>query len=201
MAGRPQTMSNDDKQTIAKLLVRYSSTRPKVALQRLMGVELIRNNMTKKSLYNMLLATKRILFKDGKRSSYMGKEWYKRVLSIKENHNIRDFSDILKFEGMTKADETFKEQDTLVTISTKLNNLERNYSEIMDNFNRVLTEVTLKKNEYENSYNLIKQELIEKKNNLLKETHRNLLLSSKTPGVTDVFKNCNQPVITVFQGK
>ena len=58
-------MKQEDLPTLAEYLIRYATVRPKLAMDRLLKVELIRNNLSKTSLYNMIIGTRRLI-KNGK---------------------------------------------------------------------------------------------------------------------------------------
>lgn len=66
-------MNEIDLKEIAKHLARYATCKPKLAIDRLMKVELIRNNYTKATLYNLIVGTRR-LKKDGHITRGMPKE-------------------------------------------------------------------------------------------------------------------------------
>ena len=61
MAGKSQKrLTEDDKLCVARYLVRYADALPGTALKRVMEIELLRNNYTKNTLYNMLRGVRQI---------------------------------------------------------------------------------------------------------------------------------------------
>lgn len=74
-------MNEQDLQAIAEHIYRYAPCKPRLAMDRLMNIELIRNTYTKGTLFNMLQGTRRIL-KDGKIKSGMPKWLADRILTL-----------------------------------------------------------------------------------------------------------------------
>lgn len=72
---------------IAEYIYRYSPARPKLAMDRLMKVEVIRNNLSKTTVYNMLIGVKRYL-REGKINRGISKELINEVQKLKETRGI-----------------------------------------------------------------------------------------------------------------
>lgn len=72
---------------IAEYIYRYSPARPKLAMDRLMKVEVIRNNLSKTTVYNMLIGVKRYL-REGKINRGMSKELINEIQKLKETRGI-----------------------------------------------------------------------------------------------------------------
>ena len=72
-------MKPEDLQEIAKQLIRYAPAKPKLGMDRLLKIELFRNNFSKSTIYNMCIGTRRLI-KDGHRIKSMPKELTEEIL-------------------------------------------------------------------------------------------------------------------------
>ena len=73
MNGKNRKLTDEDIMCIARHLVRYANCKPALATKRLLEIELIRNNYTKQTVYNLVTGTRRLI-KDGSFGSGMTKE-------------------------------------------------------------------------------------------------------------------------------
>jgi SMC interacting uncharacterized protein involved in chromosome segregation len=80
-------MNKEYLPTIAEYIYRYSPARPKIAMDRLMKVEVIRNNLSKTTVYNMLIGVKRYL-REGKINRGISKELINEIQKLKETRGI-----------------------------------------------------------------------------------------------------------------
>ena len=89
MSGKKKGITPEDVMTIARYLVRYANCKPKLSMQRLMEVELIRNNYTKASVYNFCTGTRRLI-KDGVVGSGMTGEMAEAVRKVLKEQEAKN---------------------------------------------------------------------------------------------------------------
>ena len=82
-------ITKDDYTIIAKYLYRYSSCKPSIAIQRLLNIDIFRNNYTKTTIYNLLIGARRAL-KDGQKNKYFSQTIFNLLLDMKEKKIYRE---------------------------------------------------------------------------------------------------------------
>lgn len=105
-------MTDINLKEVAKHIARYATCKPKLAMDRLMRIELIRNNYSKTTLYNFVVGARRMK-KDGYINKAMPKELAKEIQTYFDNPN-------------SMAEEPIVEQKEL-TLEEQLAKLENNY--------------------------------------------------------------------------
>ena len=101
---------------IAEYIYRYSPARPKIAMDRLMKVEVIRNNLSKTTVYNMLIGVKRYL-REGKINRGISKELINEIQKLKETRGI----------PKEITEEITKEQPKELTIDEQIQHLNNQF--------------------------------------------------------------------------
>ena len=128
-------MNEQDLQAIAEHIYRYAPCKPKLAMDRLMNIELIRNTYTKGTLFNMLQGTRRIL-KDGKIKSGMPKWLADKVLAL---------------AAKEPAPQAEPAMDVPQTPYEKYTKLTKDYEQVQNFINEQIEKLEKAKKEYDKS--------------------------------------------------
>lgn len=147
MSGKKKGITPEDVMTIARYLVRYAGCKPKIAMQRLMEVELIRNNYTKASVYNFCIGTRRLI-KDGSFGSGMTKEMADAVRKVL-NEQTAAKNEPVQAEP--------QESPTEVLVRLK-KNYDETYAKYDDIVAKLQDEKDAKIAEYDNAMQLVRQQ-------------------------------------------
>lgn len=147
MSGKKKGITPEDIMTMARYLVRYANCKPKIAMQRLMEVELIRNNYKKASVYNFCTGTRRLI-KDGVVGSGMTEEMADAVRKV------------LNEQAAAKNEPSQalpQESPTEVLVRLK-KNYDETYAKYDDIVAKLQDEKDAKMEEYDNAIHLVRQQ-------------------------------------------
>lgn len=120
-------MTDINLKEVAKHIARYATCKPKLAIDRLMRIELIRNNYSKATLYNFIVGARRMK-KDGYINKAMPKELAKEIQAYFDNPN-------------SMADEPIVEQKEL-TLEEQLANMETKYNQQVEYYDKQIQQMT-----------------------------------------------------------
>ena len=120
-------MTDINLKEIAKHIARYATCKPKLAMDRLMRIELIRNNYSKTTLYNFVVGARRMK-KDGYINKAMPKELAKEIQAYFDNPN-------------SMADEPIVEPKEL-TLEEQLANMKTKYNQQVEYYDKQIQQIT-----------------------------------------------------------